>query len=439
MPKVSVIIPVYNVAPYLRQCLDSVVNQTLRDIEIICVDDGSTDGSAAILAEYAAKDPRVKVLVREHTNAGAARNAGMAVATGDWLFFADADDFCGAEMLSRMTTADGADDADVVVAGHRILEDGKYSGARLPRRFVHAHAPENGEWPAHFFIDAGVMPWNKLFRRSFIIGKSLVFQEIPRHNDICFTCCSLAGAAGIAVSDTCGYVYRRGRRGSVTEDRDAAPTLFADVLSTLKEELVRRGLFAKSMRACLNLALAHCCYHLLGEFDAGRFSALFSSLRNGVLAKLGLKDADAAIFVNRKHCRYLEAILSDETPISLLMVLLRERYADWRELGARAERIAGLANELAEAKKNAASIESRLSNAKNESAELCAKLADSQAHLRIALEECETVSRRLDAVLSSRSYRTGRALARPVTAIRKCFSAFPRHTPQNTTPNQTEK
>ena len=89
MPKVAVIIPVYNVEKYLRQCLDSIVNQTLRDIEIICVDDGSTDGSSAILAEYASKDPRVKVLTREHTNAGAARNAGMAVATGEYLGFVD--------------------------------------------------------------------------------------------------------------------------------------------------------------------------------------------------------------------------------------------------------------------------------------------------------------------------------------------------------------
>ncbi len=83
MTKVSIIIPVYNVEKYLRQCLDSVVNQTLKEIEIICVDDGSTDSSPAILAEYAAKDSRVKVLTREKSNAGAARNAGMAVAAGE--------------------------------------------------------------------------------------------------------------------------------------------------------------------------------------------------------------------------------------------------------------------------------------------------------------------------------------------------------------------
>ena len=79
-PKVSVVIPVYNAEAFLRQCLDSVVNQTLRSIEIICVDDGSSDGSASILAEYAASDPRMKILAHRHANAGAVRNAGIAAA-----------------------------------------------------------------------------------------------------------------------------------------------------------------------------------------------------------------------------------------------------------------------------------------------------------------------------------------------------------------------
>jgi glycosyltransferase involved in cell wall biosynthesis len=93
MPKVSVIIPVYNVEAYLRQCLDSVVNQTLKDIEMICVDDGSTDSSAEILKEYAKKDERIRVLTQSNSGAGAARNAGLVSAKGKWLYFLDGDDF----------------------------------------------------------------------------------------------------------------------------------------------------------------------------------------------------------------------------------------------------------------------------------------------------------------------------------------------------------
>ncbi len=83
MAKVSVIIPVYNVEPYLKQCMDSVVGQTLKDIEIICVDDGSTDGSLDILKEYATEDSRIQIIEQKNAGAGAARNNGMRHATGN--------------------------------------------------------------------------------------------------------------------------------------------------------------------------------------------------------------------------------------------------------------------------------------------------------------------------------------------------------------------
>ena len=122
MPRVSVIIPVYNVAPYLRQCLDSVVNQTLRDIEAVCVDDGSTDGSAAILAEYAARDPRIKVISIPNSGTVVARKRAVAAASGDWCLFLDPDDWIAPETLERMVAAAAASGADVVQCGFVIEE-----------------------------------------------------------------------------------------------------------------------------------------------------------------------------------------------------------------------------------------------------------------------------------------------------------------------------
>ena len=91
--KVSVIIPVYNTENYLRECLDSVLAQTLREIEVICVDDGSTDNSLNILKEYQNKDTRIVVLTQENRSAGAARNYGLSIAKGKYLSFLDSDDF----------------------------------------------------------------------------------------------------------------------------------------------------------------------------------------------------------------------------------------------------------------------------------------------------------------------------------------------------------
>lgn len=92
-PKISIIIPVYNAEKYLYDCLDSLINQTLKNTEIICIDDGSTDNSYEILCEYAAKDNRFIILQQENKGAGAARNKGMEIAKGEFLAFLDADDF----------------------------------------------------------------------------------------------------------------------------------------------------------------------------------------------------------------------------------------------------------------------------------------------------------------------------------------------------------
>ena len=93
MPKVSVIIPVYNVEKYLRQCLDSVINQTLKDIEIICVDDGSTDNCPNILDEYAAKDARIKIIHKKNEGYGKAMNVGISHASGEYIGIVEPDDY----------------------------------------------------------------------------------------------------------------------------------------------------------------------------------------------------------------------------------------------------------------------------------------------------------------------------------------------------------
>ena len=102
MAQVSVIIPVYNIEAHLRQCLDSVVRQTLTDIEIICVDDGSTDTSFKILTEYAAEDNRFLILTQENAGPGVARNTGLEQARGEHLIFLDSDDWFEPEFLERM-------------------------------------------------------------------------------------------------------------------------------------------------------------------------------------------------------------------------------------------------------------------------------------------------------------------------------------------------
>ena len=130
MIEVSVIIPVYNTEKNLEQCVRSVMGQTLSTIEIICVDDGSTDGSKAILERLAGEDARITVIAQENAGAGAARNRGMDRAKGRYLSFLDADDFFEPDMLEAALEKAKAQDAQVIVFGADFYDD--RTGASRP-------------------------------------------------------------------------------------------------------------------------------------------------------------------------------------------------------------------------------------------------------------------------------------------------------------------
>ncbi len=115
MVKVSIILPVYNVEKYLKECMDSIVNQTFEDIEIICINDGSTDNSLAILNSYASKDGRIKIISQENAGIGAARNVGMRAAEGDYIFFIDSDDFIYLDAIEDMYESAVLNDSDIVL------------------------------------------------------------------------------------------------------------------------------------------------------------------------------------------------------------------------------------------------------------------------------------------------------------------------------------
>ena len=121
MPKVSVVIPVYNVERYLGECLDSILGQTLKNIEVLCVDDGSTDGSSKILAEYAAMDARVKLFKTEHVGAFRAREVGVGAATGEYIHFMDADDLLDAAAFDALCATCDRENLDQIVFSSSVF------------------------------------------------------------------------------------------------------------------------------------------------------------------------------------------------------------------------------------------------------------------------------------------------------------------------------
>lgn len=176
LSKLSVLIPVYNVQNYLRECLDSVVNQTLRDIEIICVDDGSKDMSGEILDEYASRDSRVKVIHNKNHGYGYSLNTALSAATSDYIGFIESDDFADKNMFEVLYKNIREYDVDIVKSNHFLYRNGKdtfhevLSGCPYNKILF----PKN-EGKGYFTISTP--PWNGIYRREFLLKNNIWFNE----------------------------------------------------------------------------------------------------------------------------------------------------------------------------------------------------------------------------------------------------------------------
>ena len=249
----SVIVPIHNVERYLAECLDSLRAQTYADFEIICIDDGSTDGSAAILAEAASRDRRIRVLHQNRRGAGAARNAGFAVAHGDWLWFVDADDSIdGSAILPALHEAAASENPpDVILFNADELDARTQWRTPVPLQIKLAETRADPRWLA----SCGTAPWNKIFRRVSVERHGLRFQEIARANDAAFVATALCLARTIRVAPAIGYVYQINAGGSLQQTNACSPLCFYDAVTEIAARLKAHDAFAANEAAFKFLAL----------------------------------------------------------------------------------------------------------------------------------------------------------------------------------------
>ena len=183
MYKLSVIIPVYNVENYLRECLDSIINQTVKDIEIICVDDGSTDNSQDILKEYQKKDSRIKIITKENGGQASARNLGIKEAQGEYIAFIDSDDFIESEMLEKFYTKANDNNLDIAMCKiatynnqtKEIKDNVWYYMLGIFRDFEKEIF--NHKDTKEFTCNIAVTPYNKIYKTSLIKDNNILFPE----------------------------------------------------------------------------------------------------------------------------------------------------------------------------------------------------------------------------------------------------------------------
>ena len=175
---VSVIIPVYNVERYLARCLDSVIAQTYRDIEIICVNDGSTDGSAAILDDYARRDSRIRIVTQPNGGLSAARNSGLEIFRGDWVVFVDSDDWIPPYAIETFLKAGEESGAPVVVSEQYAVDDAPQKRAIFRWEL---HRPALAKLVGHRKMQSSA--WNKFYRADMVRNRRFIpgiyFEDWP--------------------------------------------------------------------------------------------------------------------------------------------------------------------------------------------------------------------------------------------------------------------
>ena len=292
MTKVSIIVPVYNVAKYLRQCMDSLVGQTLREIEVICVDDGSTDGSGAILDEYAVNDARIKVIHQVNTGAGAARNAGFALAQGEYLFFCDPDDWCDRRMFARLSARAKRMRADIVLSPVFFCDAETGRTVRVWKPGRRPRVPVAGaDLGDRLFRFSRHTIWDKLFRRQFVLENDISFQAIRRFNDMLFCDLSLACAERIVYAAVPGYHHRVARSGGLQTGRIHTPELALKPYEELRKALEARGTFEPFRDAYKEAYVSQTLRLLFMLNDPMAFTAFYNDI---VMGWAGLGPLSAA-------------------------------------------------------------------------------------------------------------------------------------------------
>jgi glycosyltransferase involved in cell wall biosynthesis len=318
-PKVSVVIPVYNTAQYLKQCLDSVLGQSLRNIEVICIDDGSTDSSLKILYEYKEKDSRVIVIAQENTGAGAAhaRNVGISHAKGEYLSILDSDDFFDLTMLQQMVNRADENASDIVLCDAYHYDCGTGKAIEPSDILNKQYLPDKNGFSRNdcasfiFQITIGAA-WNMLFRRDFVIKNNLEFQAVHHADDLLFANLALAKAERISIVDKRFIYYRLNNQTSQRETKTNWPDGAYKACFALKNALINKGIYEDVKRSFVNKCLTYHLWYLDTMKSRESFRFLWVNLRDKYFTDLDISGHDKEYFHQDYAYNMYELILNKD-------------------------------------------------------------------------------------------------------------------------------
>ncbi len=316
-PSISVIVPSYNSERYIKSTLQTIVSQSLKNIEIICVDDGSTDSTCKIIESFMKNDSRIKLIKQKNQHAGVARNNGIGVATGDYVVFCDSDDKLRDEALMKLYKKAINTDADIVLAKAFSLDDitKKVSiegaGFCLNNTLLPNKDVFNAEdIPTKILNITGGNPWAKCFKRNLITEHNIQFLPIKRCEDFYFVSIALVYAKKITVLQERIVYYRINNSTSLEATKDQTPLLFWDALKQLVDYFKENNLYNKYEQSLLNNALDKVVNTYKNSNSIYTLEAIFDMLKQEGCKFFNFEKHTEKYWHNQNNYRFINYLLS---------------------------------------------------------------------------------------------------------------------------------
>ncbi len=290
--KVSVIMPVYNAGEYLRRAIGDVLSQSLAEIELICIDDGSTDESLKIIKDFQRSDDRVKIITESNSGPSVARNKGIASAVGEYVIFLDADDFYESDLLETLYGMAKEHSLDIAVAKYDIYNEEKdkfLAPADEPESHIFSPGAvtSKNEHPDKILQSTTGYVWNKLFSAALIRDKQLSFDpELYVFEDVHFICTAISMAERVEMAEGILIHHRvyseQSRARLFRKYYSQVPVVYKKI----KEFLMSHGMYVPLMKSFLNMSVGRCykIFNLL--WDDGK-EKLWDMLHSGYAEEFG--------------------------------------------------------------------------------------------------------------------------------------------------------
>lgn len=292
--KVSIIIPVYNAAEYLRDSLEDVLAQTYTDFEVICVDDGSTDNSKTILKNYQVRDKRIKLISQENCGGGAARNAGYDVAEGQYILFLDADDRFEQTLIEKTVSAIERENSDVLIFSADEFHYETKVKRPAPWLLQSGYEDYDGN-PFHYTTTT---VWNKLYKHAYLSQYDIRHQdERVTAFSMYFTFFALFCASKISFLDDVLVHYRSENPKSAMRRHDSSPLDTIIVLEAIWNRICSDECMMAKREIYINFAIKN-IFERTGWFDNYEsFALVYEALHDGGFSRIGLTDANDKLII----------------------------------------------------------------------------------------------------------------------------------------------